>query len=200
MNIQESIKELQKNHGYKVKEPIIISFGEKETIKKAFIEAFKIGDQTVKDFKWYVEYDEVIDWMSDNKGKGLMLIGSSGCGKSIILTKVLPALFLCFKRKILRVYKSRDIARMDIDELYRYMKRNYIAVDEFGREKDLNEFGTKHNAMEYVIDECETDMKLLFITSNLNIKQVSERYGEHILDRLKLLCKIVVFKGESLRS
>ena len=52
---------------------------------KQFVEEvlrFALGDYT-----WLPEYDQIIDWMSDNKGKGLILIGKKGLGKTVFAKK-----------------------------------------------------------------------------------------------------------------
>ena len=43
--------------------------------------------------QWPDDYDQVAQWLTDNKGKGLMLIGDCGRGKSMITTEILPDLF-----------------------------------------------------------------------------------------------------------
>ena len=59
--------------------------------------------------EWLKEYDEVADWLSDNKGKGLFLIGPVGVGKTEICMKVIPIIFLrLFKLTISRM-SSTDI-------------------------------------------------------------------------------------------
>ena len=40
----------------------------------------RFGDNAV----WLPEYQQIVDWLSDNKGDGLLVIGDSGLGKSVI--------------------------------------------------------------------------------------------------------------------
>ena len=47
-----------------------------------------LGDKA----QWLPDYDEIADWLSDNKGRGLLLVGISGLGKSVICQKILPVL------------------------------------------------------------------------------------------------------------
>ena len=49
----------------------------------------KVGDRA----QWPDEYDQIAAWLSDNQGKGLMLIGDCGRGKSLITTEILPEMF-----------------------------------------------------------------------------------------------------------
>ena len=35
--------------------------------------------------EWLKEYDEIVDWLTDNKGRGLLVYGNCGRGKTLIL-------------------------------------------------------------------------------------------------------------------
>ena len=49
--------------------------GTKEELKEMFIKAFKYYDRTIDKYEHLSAYDEVIDWMVDTRGRGLMLMG-----------------------------------------------------------------------------------------------------------------------------
>ena len=50
--------------------------------------------------QWLPEYDEVAEWLADNQGKGLMLIGDCGRGKTIITQQIMPLLFQHYLRHL----------------------------------------------------------------------------------------------------
>ena len=54
------------------------SFGSFDECKKLFKEAFMLVDKTIAEYKHLDEYNHVISWLSDTKGKGLFLIGNCG--------------------------------------------------------------------------------------------------------------------------
>ena len=42
------------------------------------------------DPKWHDGYDEIVEWLHDNKGKGLLVYGDKGCGKSMLCANIIP--------------------------------------------------------------------------------------------------------------
>ena len=68
------------------------SWGGKDTCRQIFREIFTFVDQTIAEFEFIPEYEEIINWMCDTKGKGLLLMGSCGRGKSIIINGLIPIL------------------------------------------------------------------------------------------------------------
>ena len=170
------------------------SFGTYDECMKLFKEAFMLVDRTITEYKHLPEYDDVVSWLADTKGKGLFLIGNCGRGKSVILTGVLPLIFNAKKGKILKPIASRKLHQVT------EYKSPFIVIDDIGTEEIVNDYGTKIDAVENAIFEAEDDLKMLLLTSNLDAKSIKERYGERIYDRIKRLCKVVFMRGESLRK
>jgi len=170
------------------------SFGTYDECKKLFEEAFRLVDKTITEYKYLDEYNHIISWLSDTKGKGLFLIGNCGRGKSVIITGVLPLIFNAKKGKILK-----PIAARKLHKITEY-PTPFIVIDDIGTEEIINDYGTKIDAVENAIFEAEDDLKLLLLTSNLDASSIKERYGERIYDRIKRLCKVVFMRGESLRK
>lgn len=170
------------------------SFGNYEECLSLFIEAFKLVDKTVDEYRHLPEYDEIIKWMSDTQGKGLFLIGNCGRGKSIIIAGVLPLIFNAKKGKILKPIPARKLHKIT------EYPSPFIVIDDIGTEEIINDYGTKIDAVENAIFEAEDDLKLLLLTSNLDAKAIKHRYGERIYDRIKRLCLVVFMKGGSLRK
>lgn len=79
-NFQRAISEVRKNDDDYA--PIPFSFG----IPNAK-EALIAGLEEVMRHKveWLAEYDQIVNWLTDNQGKGLLLIGPPGVGKSEIV-------------------------------------------------------------------------------------------------------------------
>lgn len=196
--IGSAIEDLQK-HGFKTKKAERYTFGDIDQVKAMFKKAFTMSDKTVTEFQWCDEYDAVCEYLTDTRGRGLAMFGSVGRGKTIILMYVLP-IFFRLAQKIFKPEKARIISLMSRHDLHQFTQRKMIiGIDELGRETSANDFGVKHEAIEFIIDECESEMKLLFLTSNMTLRQLEDRYGLHIRSRVERLCKIVAFTGQDLR-
>jgi len=167
--------------------------GSKEELKEMFIKAFKYYDRTIDKYEHLSSYDEIIDWMVDTKGRGLMLMGECGLGKSTILNFVIPAIFRTKTNKVLRSIPAKELAAVE---------RNvapFIIIDDLGTESIKNDYGTKIDAVADAISYAEDSSKTLLITTNLSPNSLKERYDERTLDRLRK-CKVVIIKGKSFRK
>jgi len=167
--------------------------GTKEELKEMFIKSFKYYDRTIDKYDHLFSYDEIIDWMVDTKGRGLMLMGECGLGKSTILNYVIPAIFRTKTNKVLRSVPAKELGVID---------RNvapFILIDDLGTESIKNDYGTKIDAVADAISYAEDSSKTLLITTNLSPKSLKERYDERTLDRLRK-CKVVIIKGKSFRN
>ena len=167
--------------------------GEREEIKEMFIKSFEYYDRTVEKYEHLPAYDEIIDWMVDTKGRGLMLMGECGLGKSTILNFVIPAIFRTRVNKILRSVPAKELGAVDRN------KAPFIIIDDLGTESIKNDYGTKIDAVADAISYAEDSSKTLLITTNLTPQALKERYDERTLDRLRK-CKVVIIKGKSFRN
>ena len=167
--------------------------GSKEELKEMFIKAFKYYDRTIDKYEHLPAYDEIIDWMIDTRGRGLMLMGECGLGKSTILNYVIPAIFRTKTNKVLRSIPAKELAAVE---------RNvapFIIIDDLGTESIKNDYGTKIDAVADAISYAEDSSKTLLITTNLSPQGLKTRYDERTLDRLRK-CKVVIIKGKSFRN
>jgi DNA replication protein DnaC len=194
MVIDEIIR-LAKSHKMNVtREPISLSFGDRNYCERLFKELFMAADGSVKDFKMLPEYSAIVDWMVSNDGKGLCLWGDCGRGKSTIVTGVIPMLFL-MRGKVVRPELAQSIP----SKINALLDSQVVCIDEIGTEPMVNDFGEKYEGFNAIINVAEDRLKLLFITTNLTPEQILDRYGERTVERIKRLCKLVKFKGDSLR-
>jgi DNA replication protein DnaC len=167
--------------------------GTKEELKEDFVKAFKYYDRTIDKYEHLPAYDEIIDWLVDTRGRGLMLMGECGLGKSTILNFVIPAIFRTKTNKVLKSIPAKELAAVE---------RNvapFIIIDDLGTESIKNDYGTKIDAVADAISYAEDSSKTLLITTNLSPNSLKERYDERTLDRLRK-CKVVIIKGKSFRK
>lgn len=198
-NINLIIEKLEKlSNKALIRKPIILSFGDAKECKLMFEATFKQTDTTVSEFEMLPEYAEVIQWMTGNGGKGLLLMGDVGRGKTNIVAKVFPVVMFIKFGKIVQVYHSNEIPTKHKE----IIKKSYkipIVIDEFGVEPVTNDFGQKYEAFNYILDYAEMEMRLLILSTNLSLEEIQQRYGDRVLDRISRLCKIIQFKGKSKR-
>lgn len=165
-------------------------------------------DKTVTEesFEWISEYDKIAAWMSNTEGKGLLLKGDCGRGKSTIILSLLPVMFLMEKNKILKPVSARELnitdTKSDSSTLgWRSISKRWsVILDELGTENKETNYKEPYEPFCNVIDECEKYLKFLCITTNLEDDEILSRYGVRTLDRLMRLCKIIEFEGESYRK
>ena len=167
--------------------------GTKEELKEMFIKAFEHYDRTIDVYEHLDSYNEIIDWLSDTKGRGLMLMGDCGLGKSTILNFVIPAIFRTKTNKLLTSTPAKELGEIERSSA------SFIIIDDLGTESIKNDYGTKIDAVADAISYAEDSSKTLLITTNLKPNKLKERYDDRTLDRLRK-CKVVVIKGKSFRN
>lgn len=172
---------------------------------------FRAVDNTVEYYNPLPEYFDIKHWMLNTEGKGLLLMGSCGRGKSVIASGVIPVLFR-MKGKILHPVHAQDMHKPTPQQPYLgygqrpetwldFLQRtNFPIIDELGVEMQMNDYGEKCEGFNLVINAAERYNRPMFITTNLTEEQILARYGERTLDRLGHLCKMVKFSGDSLRK
>ena len=170
------------------------TFGDEKKCKKIFISTFKEVDKTFKEFHWIPEYDQIVEWMTDTKGKGLALFGSVGRGKTVINSLIMPVLFDRILGKILVPKTTTELTREFINEKWAFL------IDDIGTENMINDYGTKIDIFTEAINNAEYRSKLLLLTGNLTEEELIKRYGIMTYDRIKRLSEIVIFSGKSLRQ
>lgn len=147
---------------------------------------------------WQSEYEEVAEWLTDNKGRGLWLCGECGRGKTLIGAKILPVLFnfYHFPRKIITLYDAKDMNNVYND----IVKKHIIYIDDVGKESVEVNYGNRNLRFPDIVDEAEKKGKLLMFSTNLSQEKMVEKYGERTVDRLRAITKKIVFRGKSLRK
>lgn len=150
-----------------------------------------------RSYKCLPEYSKIIEWLGDNQGRGLMLTGANGRGKTVILRYIIPAIYLNNAGKVITYC---DAAAMN-DRLDELLKKRFVAIDDLGAEsqKKMN-YGETRHALPELIDNAEKFGKLLIISTNLSSKQIAEKYGQRTFDRIFAICHPVAFTGMSMRK
>lgn len=152
-------------------------------------------------YKWLPAYDRIADWLSDNKGRGLLCIGTSGLGKTLICQRILPVIL---GSNVPSVTAQEMNTR--IDEL---LKERCVIIDDLGKEDvEIRNYGNRRRPFFELCDAAEKNGVLLIINTNLSTTPVRDprypdsiqaRYGNEVLSRLRATTKAVLIEGEDMR-
>lgn len=160
-----------------------------------FVKRYTFGKESHA--KWIEKnYRPIVDWMSDNEGRGLLITGGCGLGKTLIAKHILPLLLQDSCKKIVSIFSAQEL-NTKIDEI---LKLHIICIDDVGTEELAKIFGNVRCAFSELYDAAEQKGKLLIITTNLTANELEAKYGERTIDRLKAITKFVPFTGKSLRK
>lgn len=160
-----------------------------------FVKRYTFGKESHA--KWMEKnYRPIVDWMSDNEGRGLLITGGCGLGKTLIAKHILPLLLQDSCRKLVNIFTAQEL-NTKIDEI---LKLHIICIDDVGTEELAKIFGNVRCAFSELCDAAEQNGKLLIITTNLTANELEAKYGERTIDRLKAITKFVPFTGKSLRK
>lgn len=169
-----------------------------------------------KDFKIYPEDRELIYKLcvyiirdavnckkyKINPNKGILLSGPVGCGKTSLmklLRHVVPQL------KPYRVVPCRNITftfnKNGFETIQNYGENKYYCFDDLGVEPTGKHFGTECNVMgEILLSRYDLFTKFgikTHATTNLNAKELEDRYGARVRSRLRQLFNLISFDSSA---
>jgi DNA replication protein DnaC len=145
----------------------------------------------------------VSSWLNDDSG--LFLCGPCGTGKTHLSVSVL----LRMKQKRMDgrfvsvpelLTECRDSFRGDegLDAvLSKYSDCDCLVLDDLGAE---NSTPFARETLGNLIDRAYRNEQYLVVTSNLDLKALSQKLGERTVDRIKEMCLPVKFEGTSYRQ
>ena len=144
---------------------------------------------------WHPEYDQIADWLAGNGGRGLLLMGTPGLGKTMMCEKVLPAVIGMNMGRWFRMISATELhARFREAAAYQL-----LSIDDIGTEPpEVMEYGTRRACLNELLDLAEHRDKTLLLSTNLSWQQLFSRYGQRI-DRLRALVRPILLTGESHR-
>jgi DNA replication protein DnaC len=151
--------------------------------------------------KWIPEYDEIASWLSDNRGRGLLLIGTIGLGKTLITRYALPALLQ--QRGVVQC-DSSDMS----DRIGELLQARCVIIDDLGTEPAVI-YGQQDRSFLKLCDAAERNGLLLIVNTRLSTNKINnplyprsiqERYGNEVLDRLRATTRVVELRGQSMRK
>lgn len=154
-----------------------------------------------ENFQWLQAYDRVADWLNDNRGRGLLCIGTAGLGKTVICKKILPVIL---GRNDIPFVSAIDMHK-HIDTL---LKERVVIIDDLGKEPE-KVYGNENRSFLRLCDAAEQNGNMIIANTRLSTTPVTdsryptsiqERYGNDVLDRLRATTRAVLFEGENMRN
>ena len=191
VDFEETIENLKETGFSPVPNLVHIAVPEAKKVLWAGLQFFTENKAT-----WLPEYEELTNWLTDNKGRGLLCMGNCGRGKTLISGKIIPILLNHYCRKIVACFDAQQM-NADIDKV---KAKHILYIDDIGTENISVKFGERRLAFAELVDEAEKKGKLLIVSTNLSISDLCDKYGERTVDRLRAITTPVAFEGESLRK
>lgn len=178
---------------------------------KDFKKEFSIMDEPL-----FSKYKVVYEHLVKNEEKGLLLIGSIGCGKSMMM-RVIQRLFKDTECRFKWV--SSSVLKDMLDECtvseikYMYGKdlKMDLYIDDIGVQKNKNNYGNVVNIIsELIFDREELYTEDRFRThfssnvpsrsDNKEVDTLESIYGKRCYDRIVGMCELISWQSKSLRS
>lgn len=152
-----------------------------------------LAERMGNNFVWLPEYTKVVEWMKDNNGRGLLLKGNVGRGKTEIGRNILPAVINHHYRRIVNCYDAVELSARKSE----FLNNNWpLCIDDLGTEKDAK----SRDVFERLADQMEKRDRFLIVTTNLSGEDIRRIYGDRVFDRLKGNTTSITFKGDSMRG
>lgn len=148
-------------------------------------------------FKWSEDYAGVVRWLTDNDGKGLIIAGNYGTGKTLI-AKALCVIIYKIHAIAPFMVSSADLGKR-ID-MVKNACRGIVYIDDVGWEQEYVYYGQRFMAFSEVVDELSRKSGLLIASTNFSMEQLKTKYGERVYDRLRGMANVTVFSGQSHRD
>ena len=168
-----------------------------------FLNFSGLGKDRFKSFENFQGYDKfkkrIIDIIDDNSMFNLLFWGNVGNGKSHIAKAILRKLIQkgCgefdiyftlaadFLMRIRDTYNNRGVKELEIFEYY--CEKKYLVLDELGSDK-ISDWSP--GIFTYIIEKRLNQKKSTIITTNLNLKEIEEKFDERLASRLSLYTQI----------
>lgn len=163
---------------------------------------FEINDQNKEILNQLFYYLTQSDKFNGSFDKGILLIGTFGVGKSLIMRSFIKLVAVVTQKQI-EEFHSKDIA-LKITEDAAFIEnwsRKPIYIDDIGKEsKTLKNFGSDIYPITDLFSARYDTGAITFGTANHKIPSLGEMYGGSISDRLGSMFNVLELTGKSKRK
>ncbi len=182
---------------------------------------FVIDSNNIKVLNFFCAYMaqdlKALQKLKGNIKKGILIQGSNGSGKSFLF-EILDRIYnnnnakhwkihfveaIMLPEKYRRYISNPQIAANDLD-FYEYYSKGTILIDDLGAEKKLKHFGNEVEIIDQMIQLRYNTFKKkglkTFVTTNLSLEDIKERYGLRSYDRIFEMFNILQLSGPTRRK
>lgn len=159
----------------------------------------------------------IVKLYKDKTKKGLLVLGPVGVGKSTLMRKHLgngtnsyelqnvtdPANYQLEIRSHLQsgvcetqVVVSNQESQYPREDVYPIG----VYIDDLGTDRSVNRYGNIIDPIEFAIQHLYNKEIRLWANTNLNLEELTDKYGPRIVSRLKEMCYVVVLDGPDYRD
>lgn len=144
------------------------------------------------------------------EGTGVLLRGEVGTGKTCLAVAIAHKAYevgytvhfvnnINLRDELFRLWKSDDREALG-KYLYKLKSVKFLILDDFGAETGKEDRDWIVERMETIISERHAKMLPTIITTNLADDGMYKKYNKRIVDRIREMCILLNFKGESTRE
>jgi DNA replication protein DnaC len=178
---------------------LFLELAQKELLKKGIDKPYTLDElnkATINDLYYYITRSLRF---SGNLDKGILLAGSIGVGKTIIMNVICSILEERTNKIFIRTHAKR------IPELMKscqpgHFDRRPMLIDDLAREpREVNNYGTKELPIIDLMSIRYDCGALTFATTNFNQEALTEFYGEATIDRFREMFNTIIITGKSRR-
>lgn len=137
-----------------------------------------------------------------NSHKWVLLMGNKGTGKTTLLRLVSDAFRLIEQRKCELISTAKfnlEFGKSGEDVILQ-REHGLLMLDDLGIENPVQtRYGTQTDPISILLFLRYESRARTFCSTNLDLKALSERYGQRLTDRFREMFAVIAFEGESKR-
>ena len=139
----------------------------------------------------------------NNTDNGVILIGSPGVGKTTLIARdrMVSASLLAMEFQVNGIQAIKDLINPQI-----HYNNNVVVIDDLGIEENVKHYGNGIDPIAWVIQSIydinqTSDLPIMILlTSNLNMEELTKRYGIRVIERIQEMCTTVALQDTNIRK
>lgn len=163
-----------------------------------------MAEARIEGFKMLGHYQPAFEWFGCNHGQGLLLRGTIGSGKTMIVRDLLlPAIRESYNIYIDEYNSVGEAFRMLDNHILGNPKHGAakaLFIDDIGKEGIYRSYGNERNIIEEIVEDAYIYKKLLIFTTNLSRQAMAEKYDARVISRMQEMMKDVTVVSQDMRK